>query len=499
LTLAIQPQKYLKITSRLLVHDGKIIINHVPRSLDAINGFIEVSERDVKFNGVTTKYDRVAGVIDGNLNYYTGYQLRAKTAPVTLPDIFKSIDVKSPFSIAGAAVGELQLTGKLDRPILTGKFNNSQISQVDRVQIDRVNGNFRLADGRIKLNATAQPKLGGKVTTQGEIQLLKTPQTRFQVQGERIPGDTLIRLYGAKLPTQVKMGDASVQGTIGGNGADIYTNLRVDAPQASYPIVTDLQITPQGNTIVRGAKLAVAGGKVQATGEVTKTNWRLNLQPQGLDTQKLAKIGGLNLPANYGGKLGGDIQAAGLNSNLDLDAIQAQGRLNLQIAAGQIIANRLQIDRGNWQANLSSSAIDLQQLESVGLAQGDRQLPAGVVSGDFNLSGNSLKKITPKSILARGRGKIKLKAGEIESDNLTIDRGDWQGIFTTKSLQLAEFNSPIGGRFSGKVHLAGNIDKLTPESLRGVGTGTVDLPQGKIVSHNFQITIFIFSPRRVSS
>ncbi len=486
LNLAIQPQKSLKISSNLLVHNGKLFINHVPRSLDEINGFIEVSEREVKFKNTTTKYDRVAGVVSGTLNYYTGYQLKAKTAPISLPDVFTSIDVKSPFSLAGAAVADLQLTGKLDRPILAGKFNNSQISQVDRVQVDRVNGNFKLANGRITLDAIAQPTLGGKIVTNGEIQLLKTPQTRFQLQGSNLPGDTLTRLYGAKLPPQLKLGTASVVGTIGGTGAEIYTNLRVDAPQATYPVSTDLQINPQGKTLVRGATLQAAGGKVNATGTVTATNWQLDLQPQNLDTQKLAKIIGTKLPANYQGKLAGKIRAAGLNSEIEIDRIQAQGRLSLQLAAGVITANSLNIDRGKWQANLSSTALDLQALE-LNPPVGDSNLPAGMISGNFNLQGNGLKKMSTATIFAQGQGRVKLDAGEIQSDNLTIANGNWQGVFTTNNLKLAEFNPQVGGKLTGKFDLAGNLQTFTPESIRGTGIGSIDLPQGKVTSNNFQL------------
>jgi translocation and assembly module TamB len=495
LNLAIEPQKYLRISSNLLVHDGRIVINNVPRSLDEINGFINVSERDVQFNNVSTKYDRVAGVVSGNLNYNTGYQLSAKTAPIALPDIFRSIDVKSPFVLAGAAAADLQLTGKLDRPILSGKFKNTQLSQVDRVQIDRVNGNFKLADGRINIAAIAQPKLGGKITTQGEIQLLKTPQTNFRVQGDRLQGDALSRLYGAKLPAQVKIGNTSVQGTIAGTGANIYTNLKVNAPQATYPVSTDLQITPQGTTIVRGATMTTAAGKVRATGAVTKTNWRLNLQPQAIDTQQLAKIGGLNLAPNYNGKLSGNLQVAGINNDLDLNRIQAQGQLNLQLPAGRVTADRIKIDRGRWQANLNSNSLDLQQLKPSGFersnsSQFDRnsgQLPTGIISGNFDVTGASLTKFSPDTIAAQGRGKIKLKAGEIQSENLTIANGDWQGLFTTKNLKLSEFNSQVGGRLSGKANLAGKIDLSIPRSIRGTGTGTIDLPQGKIVGSNLQL------------
>jgi translocation and assembly module TamB len=487
LNLEIELQKSLKISSKLLVRNGRLIINYVPRSLDQINGWIEVSERAVKFNDVATKYDRVDGVVNGDLNYYTGYHLNAKLAPIALANITKSIDVQSPFPLAGMAVGTLKLAGKLDRPVLTGKFNNSQTNQVDRVEIDQLSGDFKLADNKIKLNATATPQLGGKIVTQGEINLLKTPLTNFKVQGSQLPGDTLSRLYGARLPAQLKLGAATFQGTIGGAGTDIYTNIHVDAPSSSYPIAADLQITPQGKTLIKAATMAAAGGKVLATGEVTATNWLLNLQPQNLDTQKLATIGGMNLPTNYAGKLAGTIQATGSNRDLDLDRIQANGRLNLQLAAGQITANRFVIDRGKWQANVSSDALDLQQLAPDELASGESELPAGMVSGNFNLSGHNLKKIGLNQIVVQGSGKAKLKAGEIQSENLTISNGNWRGLFTTKDFQLAEINPKINGQLSGAFNLAGNLQQLKPESIQGVGNGTITLPQGKIFGDKLQL------------
>ncbi len=480
LNLAIQPQQYLRVNSNLVVNDAKLNVNHVPRSLDNINGAIQITDREVNLNNVAAKYDRVNAIASGSLNYSTGYQINVQTAPSPLTDIFKSIDVRSPFALAGAAVAQLQLRGKLDRPILTGKFQNSQISQVDRVRVERVDGNFKLANGRINVDAIAQPKLGGKIAARGEIQLLKTPQTRFEIRGTDLPGDSLVQLYCAKkLSSQVKFGNASVVGTIGGSGGDIQTNLRINIPQSTYPAIANIQITPQGKTIVQDAIIQAAGGKVNVSGDVTATNWQLNFKPQDVDTNKLAKIAGVTLPANYAGKLAGNIQATGLNSALELNRIQARGGLSLRLTAGQIIADRVILDRGKWQANLSSNALDLQQL--------DTKLPNGIASGSFSLSGNGLQKITPQSLVATGRGQVKLAAGTIQSQNLTIANGNWQGKFTTENLQLAKLNPQVGGKLSGAFNLAGNLQKFTPESIRGTGKGTIDLPQGKIVSNNFQI------------
>ncbi len=479
LNLAILPQQYLRINSNLFVNDGKLAIDYVPRSLDRINGAIQVSDREVKLNNIAAKYDRVNAIADGTLNFNTGYLINVKTAPSQLIDIFKSIDVRSPFALAGAAVAQLQLTGKLDRPILTGKFQNSQISQVDRVQVERLDGKFKLADGRIDVEAIAQPKLGGKITTQGEIKLLKTPQTRFAIQGSDLPGDPLTQLYGAKLPPSIKLGNTSVTGTIGGAGGDIYTNLRVNAPQSTYPAIANLQITPQGKTLVRDTTILAAGGKVTVIGEVTPANWRLNFQPQAVDTSQLAKLSGVSLPASYTGKLAGNIQAAGANDRIEFDRVQATGTMSLQLAAGKIIADRIALDRGKWQANLSSNALSLQQL--------DRSLPDGVASGNFQIGGNGLEKITTQKLQATGRGQLKLAAGTIRSPNLIVANGNWQGIFTTDNLQLAKLNPQVGGNFSGEFNLAGNLQNFTPALISGTGRGMLDLPQGKIVGNNVRI------------
>jgi translocation and assembly module TamB len=110
-----------------------------------------------------------------------------------------------------------------------------------------------------------------------------------------------------------------------------------------------------------------------------------------------------------------------------------------------------------------------------------------MVSGNFNLSGNSLKKIALNQILIQGSGTAKLKAGEIQSTNLTIANGNWQGLFTTKDFQLAEINPKINGQLSGAFNLAGNLQQLKPESIRGVGQASLQLPQGKIFGDKLQL------------
>lgn len=479
LNVAILPQQPLRFDGKLFVNDGKLIVDRMPRSLDRINGYIQLSDRDLKLENVALKYDRVNAIANGNLNFKTGFDLTAKTAPTALADLTKSLSIKSPFTLAGATSADLKLTGKLNQPILAGTFQNNQPIRVDRLSFDRINGNFRLADGAIKTAVTAQPKLGGKVAAQGAIQLLKTSQMRFQVRGEGLPADALALLYGAKLPPKLKLGVATVVGTIGGASGEIYTNLRVNAPQATYPTVADLQITPQGKVRVSDATIRAAGGSVKIAGEVDKNNWQFTARPQQLTASKLATTAGFKLPPNYDGNLSGTIRAAGSSKDLELNRLQAQGDLRLQLAAGEIVADRLILDRGNWQAQISSKAIDLQKL--------DRRLPSGMASGNFQLNGSQLNQVNIDNLVANGSGKVKLASGTIESSNLNVTNGNWQGTFIANNLQLAKLNPQVNGNLTGQFQLAGSLKSTDPTAISGMGMGKIDLPQGRIVANNMKL------------
>jgi translocation and assembly module TamB len=501
--IAIEPKKPLYLMGNVILKDARMKITNVPRTFDRVNGYLQVTDKQVKFNNVTTNYDRIAGLINGAIDFQTGYRLNAKTSITQIPDLLATIDVKSPLPIQGNAIGELDLSGKLTAPILTGRFVNSKTVKLDRLTTDRVSGNFTLANGNIAIAAQANLQLGGTVSAQGNVSLAVGNKVRFRIVGKDLPGDNLSQLYNASLPNKLAIGKIAIDGTATGEGGRVSSDLNITAPQATYPTTASINISPDRTIKIKRAETNIAGGKVSTTGIVDGTNWQVNLSPQAIDTTKLAIIAGTNLLPQYTGKLSGKVQLAGLlptdcppanrppgtlleptpintcNSS-PIDSMRATGSIDYQLTAGTVRIDSIKIEEGKWQGNISTEAIDLRKL--------DAQLPTGIASGKFNLVGDRIDEVDPNKIAIVGTGKLNFGGSrEIKAERLVINQGNWQGNFTAKNLSIAEFNPQVGGNLDGKFQLAGNINQFTPQSISGAGSGTIGLPQGKITANNFQL------------
>lgn len=479
LELQVNPQQNLRLLGNVLVNNAQIAIDNVPRSFDRTNGWLQVSDRDVKFSNVTTNYGKVAGLVNGTIDFNKGYQLTAKTARTQLPDLLKTLDIVAPVPISGEAAAEVKLTGKLDRPILAGKYVNTQLTQIDRVQFNQINGDFTLADGRIKLNTNAEPRLGGEIQSYGEIKLLKNPQLRFQFQGKNLPADSYTQLYGTQLPPEITIGNTTLLGTAIGTGNNLQTNIHVKVPQATYPAVADINIDNRGVIRIDNGEVKIAGDRLKVKGELRDNNWQFNLVTNAIDSLRLAEIAGAKIPAFYRGKLAANLQVKGAIDNTDLDSIQVGGRANLQTKAGKITAENIQVAGGKWQVLFSINALNLPDL--------DPNLPTAVVRGKFQINGDSLQNFDIAKILVQGRGEANINGNKIQADNLIVSQGIWQGLFTTNNLELSQFNPQVKGKLSGKFNLTGAVAESTLDGVRGEGTGVISLPQGKVIAKNVQI------------
>jgi translocation and assembly module TamB len=556
--VAIVPDRNPQIMGSLAVKDARISIENVPRTFDGTTGYLQIANQQIKFSNVKTNYDRLSGLVNGVIDLDRGYRLNAKTAVTTLPDVFQTLDIKTPVAIRGAAVGEVELVGKLDRPILNGRFANHTPVQVDRLLTDRVNGRFQLADGKIIINADAMPQVGGKINTQGQVIFSANPTLAFQVLGRDLPGDTLSQVYGFKLPEGMAIGATNFTGLVNGNGDRIDTDLNINASQATYPTTAQVSIDPAGKVRIKSSETRVAGGTVRSIGEISTDRWKFTLQPQAVDSARLATIFGHQLLPEYAGKVSGKVRVSGVNQscpptqsncpNSPLDTLQAEGSFDYQLPAGKVRVDAFQVDRLKWQARAHSRAIDLSKLMP--------DLPQGIASGSFQLQGDRIDNITPATIMARGTGKLSspqggtaivdrlviengkwggilnlqnletaqfnpalvgkltgrftvggsvnnfapqtigvsgngklglARGGEIYANQLVVYKGAWDGQFTTKNLSLAQFNADVNGKLAGKFNLRGNLDRFTPESMVGNGSGTINLGRGKVTINNLQI------------
>jgi translocation and assembly module TamB len=476
LSLNIQPNKPLEVQGKVHVDRATIQVIKVPELFTNTSGDLQISPQDVKFSNVSTLYGQVPGQITGSIDFVKGYNLQAKTAVLPVTKLLETLKIKSPVFLAAQLQSDLTLTGKLRQPIFAGKAKAIGASQVDRVAINQLQGDFSLADGNLQLNQiSATPASGGTITGNGEISLkeLGTPTVNFNLQGNKLLADILAQPY-QKLP--IALGIVSGSAQITGLVNQIKTTVQVQAPQATYPLNAQIGIAADGAITVDRAKFQLAGYDITGTGSSKQGLWQARLQVPAIPSQQLAAIAKIkDFPAFLKGNVQGDLQLKGSVSNSE--NLSGQGQLHLQTAGGRVSATNFAINQGKWQADLQTSGLILSKV--------DPQLP-GQLTGKFKVSGDTAKP-SPESIVAVGNGAVTLPDGKITGQNLLLNQGKWQGEFSADSFDISKLAPQIGGKLSGKFKANGNATKFTPASISATGNGTISSAQGKITGQNLRV------------
>jgi translocation and assembly module TamB len=476
LSLNIQPNKPLEVQGKVHVDQAAIQVIKVPQLFTNTSGDLQISPQDVKFSNVSTLYGQVPGQITGSIDFVKGYDLQAKTAVLSVTKLLETLKIKSPVFLAAQLQSDLSLTGKLQEPIFAGKAKAIGVSQVDRVAINQLQGDFSLADGNLQLNQiSATPASGGTVTGNGDISLKEqaTPTVNFKLQGNKLLADVLAQPY-QKLPIALGVVNGSAQ--ITGAVDQIKTTVQVQAPQATYPLNAQIGIAADGTVTVDRAKFQLAGHDITGTGSSKAGLWQARLQVPAIPSQQLAAIAKIkDLPAFLKGNVQGDLQLNGSVNNSE--SLSGKGQLYLQTAGGRVSATNFAINQGKWQADLQTAGLMLSKVEP--------QFP-GQLTGKFKVSGDTAKS-SPEAITAVGNGAVTLPDGKITGQNLLLSQGKWQGDFSADSFDISKLAPQVGGKLSGKFQASGDATKFTPATISASGSGTIASAQGKITGQNLRV------------
>jgi translocation and assembly module TamB len=476
LSLNIQPNKPLEVQGKVHVDRANIQVIKVPEVFTNTSGDLQISPQEVKLSNVSTLYGQVPGQITGSIDFVKGYDLQAKTAVLPVTKLLETLKIKSPVFLAAQLQSDLTLTGKLKEPVFAGKAKAIGVSQVDRVAINQLQGDFSLADGNLQLNQiSATPASGGTVTGNGEISLkeIVTPTVNFKLQGNKLLADVLAQSY-QKLPIALGIVNGSAQ--ITGPVDQIKTTVQVQAPQATYPLNAQIGIAADGAITVDRAKFQLAGHDITGTGSSKQGLWQARLQVPAIPSQQLAAIAKIkDLPAFLRGNVQGDLLLNGLVNNSE--SLSGKGQLHLQTAGGRVSATNFAIDQGKWQADLQTTGLILSKV--------DPQLP-GQLTGKFKVSGDTAKS-SPEAITAIGNGAVTLPDGKITGQNLLLSQGKWQGDFSADSFDISKLAPQVDGKLSGKFQASGDATKFTPAMISASGSGTIASAQGKITGQNLRV------------
>ncbi len=309
----------------------------------------------------------------------------------------------------------------------------------------------------------ATPTVGGRITGAGIIQIGQTGGLGFELAAQNIPGDAIARLYGVSpqirigtvsattaitgTPTKpqtivnwqapqatypasgniliadkntIVFRDTVVSlagGTIRAAGqllnnnrwqASVQANnlqlgrLTQIPPALQAPLNgrfnlsgTTASFQPAAITATGAAQIKVAGGEVTASNiQLAAGRWQAQIQANGVQIGRLTQV-----PPAFQGALTGRFNLAGTTASFQPETLVGRGQGRLNVAGGTVTATNIQLAKGQWQALVNASQVQLKQFS---------QDLRGLFSGQLNLAG-TVDSATLSGI--RGAGRVRFSQG----------------------------------------------------------------------------------------
>jgi translocation and assembly module TamB len=239
--------------------------------------------------------------------------------------------------------------------------------------------------------------------------------------------------------------------------------------------------TLQGNG--KGA-IAFPNGTIQAANlQFNNERWQGDFTTQSLPISRIAA----QIPANFSsGIITGRFNLNGSLASIKPSNIQGTGTGIVNFPDGQIATPNLRLDNGNWRGNFGINQLAIGRLAP----ETPANFKTGRITGNFNLAGN-VESLRPENLTGSGTGIVRFTDGTINASTLQFNNGQWQGNFAIDSLRIARLapETPPNfqpGQLTGNFNLAGTTKSLSPENLRGSGTGRISFSDGTINASTLQ-------------
>ncbi|HEY9300663.1 MAG TPA: hypothetical protein VIQ31_30725, partial [Phormidium sp.] len=286
------------------------------------------------------------------------------------------------------------------------------------------------------------------------------------------------------------------------NFRDISTNFAF-APNTGELIISNIQVLPVAGGRITGkgnAKLGQQGGVAIA------------LQSQNVPADAIAKIYGVNVPANFNiGNVNAQTQVFGSLTDIRIDtnfqAPQAtypligeviidDGEIRLRNATAQVPGGNVQasarVANGSWQATVQGTQVPVNSILAITqptnqseTPQNQTEIPApirqGRITGTVNLAGN-LGSFQLENIQANAQGNLQVAGGNIRVTQAQLNQGNWQGLVNASGINLALFPQvppQFRSTFNGQFRVAGNLDAPTT-NIQATGQGNINLAGGNV-------------------
>ncbi|MGQ4647962.1 translocation/assembly module TamB domain-containing protein [Lyngbya aestuarii] len=531
LEIDIKPQEVLQLFGSLTLKDLTAQIAQLPQPLAKTNGQLRFQGTKVSLDNITSIFGQIPAQAKGVIDTQAGYNLLVQTKPIALKPVLQTFSIPElPVPASAEVQAVLKITGPPDNPLVVGKVTTTKPAQIDKVNLSKITGDFRLVATKLSLtinNLQAKPTVGGLVTGDGLVKLGENGTFVFDLQASEVPSEAIANTYNVDLPIPLGRVSAKTQiiGSLGnlqnlratgqGNlkvadGSVTINNVEVaqgrwqGLVQAANIAVAKLSdnlppqlqgrfdgtfnlsgsldsFTPQTISGSGSGNMNIAGGLVSLT-NIDLKNGSLSalVQADGVQLERLAEV-----PPQFSNPLSGQLQVAVNLDQLTTSGINGIGSASINLAGGKITANNIQLSEGLWQTNLQASSVQLGRL----LPQLPEQLQAPL-TGTFNLSG-SLEQFALNTIKGSGSGSLNLAGGNLRTD-IQLAAGRWLADVAAKGVQLGslapQLPPTLSGPLAGAFRLSGNLEQLSPTAINAAGSGRLQVAGGTVEVANLQLT-----------
>ncbi len=272
--------------------------------------------------------------------------LTAKTSPIQISTLIKTFEVKSPATIDGEVLTEVNITGPIDKPRVAGNIKNTKpisivngdftienpdansnpkLSNQNRnaVILETVTTNFKVDPKALLVTVSdlsVIPQLGGKITGGGTIALAKPEAIDLKFQAVGLPGDSIAKKYNDDKALPIKLGSLGANLTVSGSPSKPQVLLAWSAPEAQYPAKGE--ITLDGDRIkLQNTVAQVEGGIARVNGTIVDGKLALNV--------KTDDIGLKQFSPELRGVFSSDLNVTGNVANLSPQTVRVAGKTRL--------------------------------------------------------------------------------------------------------------------------------------------------------------------------
>ncbi len=467
------------------VQGTTVQIPRLPHTFSNSQGNLDFQGTEIKLNNVASVYGKVPLIANGIVDSQKGYKLAAQIKSVSVPDAQQTLNVKLPFVALGLAKADLQLTGEIAQPKLTGTVATIKAAKIDKVDLSQASAQFEFVPTAALVtfkNIIAKPTVGGQLTGNGTIKLNPEPELNFNFQGVSLPGDAIATLYESKPTFQI--GTISATANLAGAGNNVRTVVQFNAPQGTYPGTGEVTVAANQLVTFRNVNLNVAGGKVAVAGTYANQNFAAIADATQLQLARLIDTTQIKNVSLQGAQINGRVAVSGTTGPFKIATIRSSDA-RLGLAGGTITAANIQVNGDIWKAQLQANNIRLGQLLTA-------QIPPAFQSpltGAFQVAGTT-QSFSPQTIQATGQASLSVGGGTVIASNIQVNQGKWQSQVQANAVQLAslakvapQFVGPLTGQFN----VAGTTESFSPQTIQATGQARLIAGGGTYLASNIQV------------